>query len=528
MVQSGNQRELSEPIYALEAKDLLAALDRGKLTSVAIVENLIERRRKLDRNINAFVAVCDGALEEAEAADRARKSGELIGPLHGLPITIKDNIDVKGLDSTLGLSQRVGQPSKSDAVLVAELRRAGAIILGKTNVPQLLLAQETENSVFGTTVNPWNHQRTPGGSSGGEAAAVAAGMTPWGIGTDIGGSIRIPAHFCGLVGLKPTLDRWSNRGSNTGIKGQELVRSQIGCLTRSVADATLLWQSVDPARMSADDPLVPPIPARSMDLSAIRGMTIGFVDDDDFLSPVPAIRRAVRRAREALEDAGAKVVSYWPVPSREILATWLAAISSDGGATMRAAIGSDPVSAQLKPSTTLARLPGPLKRSLGIVLSTFGEERLAMLMDIIGEKSVADLWKLTQERTDLRAREFDGWNRNNLDALICPPHVVPAIGLRESGDYALSLGPMFRWTLLNFPAGVVPVTRVQPDEEKGFDDSSDRIAKKTASVSLGSAGLPVGVQVVARPFQEETLLTIMAAIEERVRHDSTYPVTPVK
>lgn len=515
----------NRPLHELGASELRLLLDRGETTSVAIVEALIARRREVDRALNAFVGICDGALEEAAACDAERANGKSRGPLHGLPITIKDNIDVRGMDSTLGLSDRVGKPAAEDAVLVRELRRAGAIVLGKTNVPQLLLAQETENPVFGTTVNPWNHKRTPGGSSGGEAAAVAAGMTPWGIGTDIGGSIRIPAHFCGLVGFKPTLDRWSNRGSNTAIKGQEIVRAQIGMLTRTVADASLLWSSVDPAVLATDDPQVPPLSPGAP--RSVAGMTIGFVDDDDFLPPSPAIRRAMQRAREALVDAGAHVVSYWPVPTREVLATWLAAIAADGGATIRAAIGRDPVSAQLKPSTALTRIPTPLRKSAGKILGTLGEERLALLLDIIGEKSTADLWKLTYRRTEMRLREFDSWNRLKLDAVLCFPHVVPAIGLRNSGDYVLSLGAMFRWTLLNFPAAVVPVTRVRADEETGYDGGSDRIAKKTASILQGSAGLPVGVQVVSRPYQEHSLLSILAAIEERVSGDEGYPLTPV-
>src|SRR5690606_15576827 len=133
----------------------------------------------------------------------------------------------------LGLRARHQMPADADAVLVAELRRQGAVILGKTNVPQLLLAQETENEVYGVTSNPWDTDRVPGGSSGGEAAAIAAGMSPMGIGTDIGGSIRIPAHFCGIAGLKPTMDRWSNRGSQAGLPGQEVVRAQVGPMART-------------------------------------------------------------------------------------------------------------------------------------------------------------------------------------------------------------------------------------------------------------------------------------------------------
>jgi fatty acid amide hydrolase len=515
----------SKPLHTLTASEISEGLAAGSLRSVDVVEALIERRRTADGALGSFVSVCDGAMQDAEAADKARKEGTHLSPLHGVPMTIKESVDLLGHDSTLGIAARQNHPAKRDAVLVAELRRLGAVFLGKTNVPQALLAQETENHLYGVTSNPWALSRTPGGSSGGEAAAVAAGLSPLGIGTDIGGSIRIPAHFCGLVGFKPTLDTWSNRGSNTAIKGQELVRAQIGTLSRSVEDVQLLWRNVDASRMAAGDPLVSPRATSSA--PDLRGMTIGVVDDDDFLPPVASIRRAVREARTALEEAGATVVSHWPVASKDILATWLAGLSSDRGRTLLEALGKDSVSQQLKASTALIKVPSALRKHLGGLLGVLGEKRLAMLMDVLGEKTVTDFWRLVQRRTDLRLAEFDAWQRADLDALICPPHVVPAIGHRQSGDFTLSLGPMFRWTLLNFPAGVVPITRVRSDETNSYDGGEDRIAKKVRSIMEGSAGLPVGVQVVAKPFHEHTLLAVMSAIESRVKTNEGYPVTPI-
>lgn len=512
-------------LWSLPAYELASRLASGSVTSVEIVEALLERRRAVEPMLNAFVAECD-ALEQARRSDAARARGGDVGPLHGLPITIKDNVDLEGMDSTLGVRARVDRPARRDAILVNALRRAGVVFLGKTNVPQALLAQETENIVFGTTCNPWDTTRVPGGSSGGEAAAVAAGMSPLGIGTDIGGSIRIPAHFCGVVGFKPTLSRWSNRGSNTAIPGQELVRAQVGTLTRRVADAALLWRSLAPENMSRFDPAVPPLEAADPEGVRLDGLRIGIVDDDDFLSPTAAIRRSVGRAREVLAAAGATVTPHSPVPSREVLAVWLSALTSDGGRTLDAAIGEDPVSPVLKPSRMLLRVPGPLRRTAGRVLGGLGEERLQLLLDVLGEKTVTDLWRLTQRRTEMRLAELDAWNRLDLDAVICPPHVVAAMGHRESADYAVSLGAQFRWTLLDFPAGIVPVSVVR-ESEVGSYPVTDRISKKTARLERESVGLPVGVQVVARPYREHVLLSVMAAIEAGVQGDREVPVTPV-
>jgi fatty acid amide hydrolase len=513
-------------IHELTATDLLRHLDAGELSSSEIVEALDQRRRDVDPKINAIVVCREQAMAEAKAADEARARGDELGPLHGLPITIKENIDLEGTDSTLGLQSRRGQPSSRDAVLAEQLRRKGAIVIAKTNVPQLLLAQETENALFGVTNNPWNTGRVPGGSSGGEGAAVASGMSPLGIGTDIGGSIRIPAHFCGVVGFKPTLDRWSNRGSNTAIKGQELVRSQIGCLTRSVADASMLWRALDPIEMSVHDPLVAPVPATDPNDIDLEGLTIGYVEGDSFLEPVASIKRGLDRAREVLEAAGAKLVPHTPVPTDEVVFVWLGAISADGGRTIGKMLEGEPISPQLKPSLTLLKLPSPLRRVAGRLVQRLGEDRVSRLLATLGEKTVDQVWQLTQRRTELRNTEFDSWRQAGIDALICPPHVVPALGHRESGDFAMSLGSEFRWTLVNFPAGVVPVTTAR-SAEVGRYEQKDRVERKVASIDKRSVGLPVGVQVVAPPYMEHVLLRVMQAIEDGVRDDDGYPATPI-
>jgi fatty acid amide hydrolase len=515
------------PPFELTASEILKQLETGELSSTEIVASLIARRKEVDGRINAFVASMPDALERAEAADAERKQGGSLGPLHGLPMTIKDNVAVTGTDATLGMRSRQGKPDKHDAVLVAELRRLGAIVIGKTNVPQLLLAQETENAVFGVTNNPHNLARVPGGSSGGEAAAVAAGMSPLGIGTDIGGSIRIPAHFCGLYGFKPTLDRWSNRGSHTAIPGQEVVRSQIGCLARSASDVALLWNAVDPVAMSTHDPRVPPIPTSDpakVDLTRLR---IGWLDDDPFLSPAPSLRRAVGLAKEALEAAGATLVRHDPVPSEDILFTWLAAISADGGHTIDQSLAGEPVSPQLKPSHATLRVPDVARKALSRVLARIGERRVSRLLASLGKKPVEQLWALTQRRTDLRLAEFDRWGQQKLDALICPAHVVPALGHRESSDFALSLGAQFRWTLLDFAAGVAPVTTVTTADVGRYPTANDRIEKKLARIDSASVGLPVGIQIVARPYQEATLIAVMSALDDALRPQDGFPVTPV-
>lgn len=513
-------------IHTLSATELVRHLESGELSSVEIVDALIERRRAVDPAVNAFTQINEQARGEARAADEARARGEARSPLHGLPITIKDNLDFAGLDSTLGLRSRAQRPASEDAVLVAELRRLGAVVLGKTNVPQLLLAQETENDVYGVTRNPWNLERVPGGSSGGEGAALATGMSPLGIGTDIGGSIRIPAHFCGVAGLKPTVDRWSNRGSQTAVPGQELVRAQIGPMARTVADLELLWTCVSTLTQASADPQVPPLAPGDPAAIDLSGMRIGVYDTDDLIEPVPALRRAVHRAAEILADAGAVIVDYEPTPSADIIYMWMAALTSDGGATIDRSLAGEPPSPQLKPSRMIARVPGPARRLASSALARLGEHRVARLLDVLGRKPVEELWQLTNERTLLRRRESDAWQRTEIDALICPAHVAPAMRHRESSDFTLSIGPCARWSLLNFPAGIVPITKVRSGETD-YPRQSDRLDAKVRRVSEGSEGLPVGVQVVTRPYREDLALAVMRHLEIGVRSDAELPRAPI-
>lgn len=514
-------------VWRLTASEILARLASGELTSVAIIEALRARIHAHDPALRAFVLLRDEALDEARRADEARARGEAKGALHGLPITIKDNVEVEGTASTLGLSSRRHRRAAKDAVLVDALRAQGAIVLGKTNVPQLLLAQETENAIFGVTGNPWHLDRVPGGSSGGEAAAIAAGMSPLGVGTDIGGSIRIPAHFCGIFGLKPTLDRWSNRGSIGAILGQEVVRSQIGVLARSQRDLSLAWRSLDPRSMSKADPRVPPLaPGDPIDVD-LSGLTIGYVDDDAFLPPVPSIQRAIGRACEVLAAAGAALVPHRPVASDEVIYLWLAALGADGLRTMDEALDGEEAIPQLKPARALNQLPAIARRAAASMAEQLGERRVARLLMSLGEKRVDELWRLTHRRTALRTEEFDRWARGGMDALICPPHVVPAMPHRDSGDFILSVASTFRWSLLDFPAGVAPVTTVLREDLGRYRAGSERVDKKVAAIDQQSLGLPVGVQVVARPYREDVVLAVLGALEAGVSSDAGYPTTPV-
>ncbi|MBI4462839.1 MAG: amidase, partial [Acidobacteria bacterium] len=214
-----------------------------KLSPVELVEAHLNRIERLNRKLTAFVSLDpERALAEARAGEAAVMRGERVGALHGVPLSIKSSIDVAGLRCEAGSALRAGHVPARDAPLVARLRAAGGIILGTTNVPEMLMGYETQSPLYGTTNNPWDLGRTPGGSSGGEAAAIAAGLSAAGVGSDGGGSVRVPAHFSGICALKPTPGRIPASGHFPPSGGPFALLGVVGPMARTVADLRLLLE----------------------------------------------------------------------------------------------------------------------------------------------------------------------------------------------------------------------------------------------------------------------------------------------
>lgn len=514
-------------LHTLPAVALKRMLHDGEISSVELVKALHARADDVEPRIGAFAhQLRRESLAAAEACDDKRARGEELGPLHGLPITIKESVDTEGLASTLGMRSREGRPAPSDAVTVRVAKARGAVVLGKTNVPQSLLApMETTNAIFGTTHNPWRHGHGPGGSSGGEGAAIASGMSLFGVGTDIGGSIRTPAAFCGIAGLKPTRNRWSNIGSNGALMGQELVQSQTGPMARTVDDLILLMRALDAKAMAAMDPEVPPLELGAIDQDP-RTLRVGFYEDDGWLTPAASVRRGVREAVELLEKAGVQVVRFEPPNVEELLFLYFRGISADGTETLVEALGGESFIQPLRTLSRVARMPRQARLGLARALRLMGETRVPMLLESFGEKRVRDLWAMNARRTQLRREELAEWDRKKIDALICPSYVTPAAPQGMSHDFTIGFLDLARYNILDLPAGVVPITRVRPDEihRSGV---RDRVEKRAATIEAESTGLPVGIQVVGRPYREDQLLSLMRLLEARAREGDGFPVTPL-
>ncbi len=518
---------MSEAPWSLSATDLADRLRSGALTSRAAVEAHLARIDVLDPQVHAFTTVLAAeARAEADARDAEQARGRIRGPLHGMPVTVKECFDIEGLPTTLGLGSRRDTRARRDAAMVTILREAGAVILGRTNLSQTMLFAESRNPLFGQTANPFSRLHSAGGSSGGEAAAVAAGMSPLGLGTDIGGSIRSPAGFCGICGFKPTLDRWPMHGVGTVLRGQEAVRSQCGPLARTVGDLALYFEALDPVRMSALDPRVPPLPwvsHRTVDVSTLR---VGYYTDDGMIPVSRAVTRAVERARDVLRARGLVAVPFTPPDVPGMMELYLRAVSADGGAALVAAVGDDPLDPSLQALARVANLSPRVRGVLTRAASLAGQDRTARLLDSVGEKSVSAYWALVDALRGYRARMVDALHRAQIDVVLCPTYTTPALPHGMSKNFTLASSPAMVWNVVQFPAGTVPVTRVRP-EETVRPHPRDLLERHAARVDAQSEGLPVCVQVVAHPWRDHEALAVMAALESALHGAPDCPRTPV-
>jgi Asp-tRNA(Asn)/Glu-tRNA(Gln) amidotransferase A subunit family amidase len=455
----------------LPAAEMAKRIRARNISPVELVDAHFANIEKLNPILNAFVQLDPGRARKAarEAEDAVMRSDEL-GPLHGVPISIKSSICVEGLRCEAGSKLRAGFVARSDAPLVMRLKNAGAIILGTTNTPELLMAWETDNLLYGRTNSPWDLERTPGGSSGGEAAAIAAGMSAGGVGSDGGGSIRVPAHFSGICGLKPTPGRIPAAGHFPASAGPFASIGVVGPMARTVEDLKILFEVMQGPDLG--DSNAAPVPVRWPDEHDIKKMRIAFFEDDGRTPVRPEIRAAVRTAAEALRRAGFQVHEFLPDGLEEARVLWWKYFVVAGGMLLRPMF-----------SEREAEMSPVLKEFL---------DWSAELSPHTG-RSLLDAWI----RRDAVREQFFA-QMEEYPILLCPAAAIPAFRHRErSWDVngqmvkyldAWSYAEFFN--LLGNPAVVIPV-------------------------SQSAEGSPIGVQIVGRPWQEEEVLSVAAVLEKQ-------------
>jgi amidase len=388
--------------------------------------------------------------------------------LHGLPVTIKSSIATAGYRCEIGSFLHEGEIPKKDAELVARLRAAGALILGTTNCPELLMAYETANLLHGQTRNPWDLERTPGGSSGGESAAIAAGLSAAGFGSDSGGSVRVPAHFTGICSLKPTPGRIPGRGHLPPCVGPFSILGVIGPMARTMADVTLLFRAL--SGQDQLDPVSPPLALRQPALDDLRKNTVGFFEDDGLAPVTQETRAAVNAAAQALRDAGFRVAPFRPSTLEQLRKLWWKFFVQCGAMFYAPEIAGKEhrLSPIFSEFLSIARALPPLTAT--DLLNAWAE------LDILRGKTLEEM------------REFP--------VLLCPVASIPAFRHGER-----------KWTIDGKPLAYLDAVR----HTQWFN----ALAAPAAVVPVGRSpeGLPIGVQIAARPFEDETALGIASIVD---------------
>ncbi len=465
---------LRDPLIHSSASSLAKAIRAKRVSSIEVVRAYLDRIEEVNAKLNAVVQlVSDRALEEARQADADLARGAIRGPLHGVPMTLKDSLDTAGVISTAGTLGRRNYIPPSDATVVARMRDAGAILLGKTNTPEFTHWGDTDNLVYGQTSNPYDLSRSPGGSSGGAAAIVAAAGSPLDLGSDTGGSIRWPSHFCGVAGLKPTNGRVPRTGHFISFDaGLASHATTIGPIARYVEDLILALPIISGA--DGHDPDVVPMPLRDPAAIDLRQLRAAYYTEDGVLSsfpPTPETKATVTRAVEALSEMGVKVEERRPEALDRLrdLSGY-----SDGGASLARSIG--------KAGTK--QLSNPIQRIYD------GARNSKLSLRDANEKLIARQ-KFRGEM--LRFME-------HYDLIVCPVAPFPAFAqgaLDEMVVKSLSVD------------GFVPDTYTSVFNVTGWP---------AAVVRGGTSpeGLPIGIQIVGRPWREDTVLASAQFLEKEL------------
>jgi len=484
-------------LYDLTIHDARRLLEAGEISAEELTKAVLERILEVDNDVQAYIALTpEEALEQARAVDAGGGSGAQVGPLRGIPIAIKDVLCTAGVPTTCGSHILEDFIPPYDATAVARLKAAGAIILGKTNTDEFAMGSSTENSAFFPTHNPWDLSRVPGGSSGGSAAAVAAGECLGALGTDTGGSVRQPAALCGVVGLKPTYGRVSRYGLVAFASSLD----QVGVLTKDVTDAAILLGVIaghDPMDSTSVDR---PVPDYTAALTGdIRGMRVGVPREYFIEGMQPEVEEAVRAAVDRLADLGAEVVEVSLPHTDYALPVYYLIAPAEASANLAR---YDGVRYGLRVQG--ADLEATYKATRG---RGFGPEvkRRIMLGTYALSAGYYDAYYLKAQKVRTLIKEDFDRAFERVDVIVAPTTPTTAFRIGEKVDDPLQMYLSDVFTLSMNLAGICGLSL-----PCGFDQR----------------GLPIGMQVIGPAFGEETVLRVAYAYEQATDWHKRRPSVP--
>jgi Asp-tRNA(Asn)/Glu-tRNA(Gln) amidotransferase A subunit family amidase len=456
---------VTEPVFESATKQL-ELLRAGTISVTELAEAYIRQIERMNPLLNALID-----FDPERVRDQARRLSAMktpVGPLHGLPVTIKSSISTAGYLCEIGSTINRGHIATEDAPVVSRLRAAGALILGTSNCPEFLMAYETDNLLHGRTNNPWDLQRSPGGSSGGESAAIAAGMSAGGLGSDSGGSVRLPAHFTGICSLKPTPGRVPGRGHLPPCVGPFSVLGAIGPMARTMTDVSLLFETL--SGRDRFDPISAPVALHKPELTELRAKTIGYFEDDALVPVTAETRTAIQDSVRILQNAGFRVEPFRPHSLELLRKLWWTFFVQCGAMFYEPAIRGkrDQLSPIFQEFLSFAEASGPL--SATELLNAWAE------LDLLRGKMLQEM--------------------ESYPILLCPVASIPAFRHGERSweiesqkvKYLDAVRHTQWFNVLAAPAAVIPIGR-----------SSD--------------GLPIGVQIIARPYEDEVALAVASVLD---------------
>ena len=532
--------ELQEQILNADVAQLKEMLASKRVTSVELLSVFYHRSLKYNPEFNFLTDTnIKEALELAKKCDedRANSSPRAQGLLFGIPVSIKESFGQKGFVRTGGLCELLATKVESDSITIELLKAEGAIPFVRTNLPQGLSSIISYNRIHGETTNPWNKARSAGGSSGGEGAIVACRASPLGIGSDIGGSIRIPAAFCGVYGFKPTGGRTSMighiEGGPTG-KGQLNFIITSGPIGKSVNDLELACHCLMPKRLQdvnapTADFTIPVSPWRHEETHIQEGktLTFGYFETLDCVPASRAARRAVRETIEKLQAKGHKVIKLDTNVIDSTIYPHFQLITADEFEYIKSMTGREKLIEHYDSMTMFFSL-GPLfKKILCKLFVLSGQAKAARLFRSMGACSLVDYLKASCDQVEIRRRFIQQLQKQGIDAIVCPAYPIPAIKSESAKFVSITVSYTTIFNFFGMPAGTLPITTVKEGEDV-YDEkcgkSQDFTEKKIAEDMRGTVGLPMGIQVATLPWQDEKCIAMMRIIEELVPFYKQHPL----
>lgn len=509
-------------IGSLNFEELRKALVEGKISCIEVLRTYQEKAIRSHEKTNCITRFIEEADEWALTLDRrSLETGFTKHELFGIPFSIKECVKVAGYDQTKGYAHEIGNYAKEDSLLIKQIKYLGGVPFVLTNVPQCLLAYSCSNPIYGTTSCVYDKDRTSGGSSGGEGALIGSGGSIIGIGSDVGGSIRYPCHFNGIVGIKPSHLRLSTIGLCPSVPGRPLVNCSEGPMATEVSALVFFLRAVwRDDWISERDPYVPPVPWNEQQFSRLH-FRIGYYENDGWFQPTPALARAVRESVARLEKIGYKAEPFRLPDMSKAFQLFVGAVTVDGCRHLINEICSDIMMDEYRFTIGFYKTPLILQRIIAFFISPFFPRIASVLRSL--PSSTSHLREIYAEIEKFREEYAKLMSEQKLDALICPVQVMPAIAHQYPIKLFTATSYCGVYNLLDFAAGTLRVTNVTINDEKELEKypTSDLWYQMAKNATKGAVGLPVGVQIVAPPYHEETVLKIMSDLEKSVRDQPT-------